>query len=452
MFPLKQVCISPHIGGGQSGILALRQGLTLKLPWETPQIKDTVSVLLAILGITITSGVCYLTLCQAHPILAYEGDCLSFRSKAEFLTKAEIEQKEYETWKARTDIKYKGFTVQHPARGIIHVKTTKRINGKPIKLNIVEINPKANSNLQIKPKTASSGALNRKASIRNIANVENSIVAINGGYFKPQTGVPLGTLVIDKNVLTGPIYNRVALGINSNGTFSMERSSIDITIKGKKRGIKADNINQPRMLSTYTLVYTEKWGTMTPPAPKYGMAAAVKDGVVINYGYGAVEIPKGGFAIVGPKQNIEPLLNEKNINMDIKFAEAFKGSEHIIGGGPYLVKNGQMYVDINDQKFGAINGKNPRTAIGYTKNNELIIVTVDGREENSVGMTLWEISRVMKDLGCEYAMNLDGGGSSVIYVKGRIENTPAYREGIAISNAIVVNEIKPAETIANADI
>ena len=66
-------------------------------------------------------------------------------------------------------------------------------------------------------------------------------------------------------------------------------------------------------------------------------------------------------------------------------------------------------------------------------------------------MTLWEISRLMKDLGCKYAMNLDGGGSSVIYVKGKIENTPAYREGIAISNAIVVNETpdETADTIAN---
>ena len=46
-------------------------------------------------------------------------------------------------------------------------------------------------------------------------------------------------------------------------------------------------------------------------------------------------------------------------------------------------------------------------------------------------------------------MNLDGGGSSVIYVKGKIENRPAYKEGIAISNAIVVNEIQAeAETIA----
>ncbi len=462
MRPLKEIFISPHPEGG---IVALRLKIAPRLwgrPISLPNLKDVVSLLCTVIGITFISGVCYLTLCQARPIFAYEGNNdilaqttpnaaarLSFKAKPQTLTKEQIEENEYYRWKIHTDFKYKGKLVSYPARGIIHVKMTKWVNNRPVKINIVEINQKANSSLTVKPKTAAPVYLNNKASIRNIANVENSIIAINGGYFKPQTGVPLGTLVIDKNVLTGPIYNRVALGINPDNTFSMDKSTIDITIKGKKTTVKADNINQPRMLSTYTIVYTDKWGKFTPPAPKYGMSVSIKDGEIINFNYGSIEIPNGGFAIVGPKQNIEQLLGEKNIKMDIKFPDAFKDSEHIIGGGPYLVKNGEMYVDIAEQKFGAINGKNPRSAIGYTQNNELIIVTVDGREEASVGMTLWEISRLMKDLGCVYAMNLDGGGSSVIYVKGKIENSPAYKEGIAISNAIVVNENQNVEVASN---
>ena len=260
-----------------------------------------------------------MTLCQAHPIFAYEGNVntggitsasigrFAFKAKAETPSKAEIEQSEYYRWKTHTDLKYKGQLISRPAQGVIHVKVTKWINNRPVRINIVEINKKANSKLEIKPKTAGTMYLNNKASIRTIAQTENSIVAINGGYFKPQTGVPLGTLVIDKNVLTGPIYNRVALGINPDNSYSMDKSKINITINGRKTEIKADNINQPRMLSTYTLVYTDKWGKITPPAPKYGMAISVKDGEILNFGYGSVEIPKGGFAVVGPKQNIEPL-------------------------------------------------------------------------------------------------------------------------------------------------
>lgn len=446
MFPLKTAYISPHLGGGIPGALSL-QGLKEKL--MQTDTEDIISSIFTIFVIAILSGVCYMALCQAHPILAYEGDnYLSFRTKADFLSKEEIEQREFESWLKRTDEKYKGYTISRPAKGIVHVKMTKRINSRPVKLNVIEISQKANSKIQIKPRTASSKALNSRTNIRNIAGIENSVVAINGGYFKPQTGVPLGTLVIDKNVLTGPIYNRVALGINSDNTFSMDKSIIDITIGGKRAKIKADNINQPRMLSTYTIVYTDKWGKTTPPAPKYGIAVSIKDGKVLNQSYGSVEIPIGGFGIVGPKQNIAQILDEKNIKLDIKFTEAFDKSEHIIGGGPYLVKGGETYVDISEQKFGAINGRNPRTAIGYTKNNELIIVIADGREETSIGMTLWEVAKVMKDLGCEYAMNLDGGSSSVVYVKGKIENSPPYKEGIPISNAIVVNEIIP-DTVAN---
>ena len=104
-----------------------------------PRGKDIISVLLAILGITITSGVCYMTLCQAHPIFASEGQHFSLITKAEFLTAAQIEEKEYEAWLNRTNIKYKGLITSRPAKGIIHVKTKRWINGKPIKVNIVEI-------------------------------------------------------------------------------------------------------------------------------------------------------------------------------------------------------------------------------------------------------------------------------------------------------------------------
>ena len=46
----------------------------------------------------------------------------------------------------------------------------------------------------------------------------------------------------------------------------------------------------------------------------------------------------------------------------------------------------------------------------------------------------------MKNLGCEYAMNFDGGSSSALYVKGHIVNSAHNKEGVAISNALIVSE------------
>ena len=63
-----------------------------------------------------------------------------------------------------------------------------------------------------------------------------------------------------------------------------------------------------------------------------------------------------------------------------------------------------------------------------------------GREKDSIGMTLYETATLMKDFGCIWAMNLDGGGSSVMLVKGEIANSPNIKGGIAISNALVITE------------
>lgn len=92
------------------------------------------------------------------------------------------------------------------------------------------------------------------------------------------------------------------------------------------------------------------------------------------------------------------------------------------------------------QKLGSIGGKNPRSAIGYTEDNNLILVAVDGREGSSVGMTLMQLANFMKSAGCVNAMNLDGGGSTVMYVDGKVVNNPQVKGGIALSNAIVLSK------------
>ena len=92
------------------------------------------------------------------------------------------------------------------------------------------------------------------------------------------------------------------------------------------------------------------------------------------------------------------------------------------------------------QKLGSIGGRNPRTAIGYTKDNDLILITADGREGSSIGLTLTELANLLKGLGCVNAINLDGGGSTVMYVKGQIVNRPHQPGGIALSNALVISK------------
>jgi len=94
-----------------------------------------------------------------------------------------------------------------------------------------------------------------------------------------------------------------------------------------------------------------------------------------------------------------------------------------VGGGPVLVKDGNICITNNTElKFtgAAINDKHPRTAMGYTRDNKLIILAIEGRNPGiAEGATLMQAAQILADLGCLEALNLDGGGSSCLLVNGK---------------------------------
>ena len=336
--------------------------------------------------------------------------------------------------------KYPKAVIADVTDGVKHIKLTKYYNGRPIRINVVEIDFKLANNLEITPVLSSNSTLKSRKTISTIAKNNDAIVALNGTYFKPQSGVPLGTLMINKKMYTGPIYDRVALGIFDDG-FDIARVQLNASIKGSGKTVKVDNINQPRMLSTHVLVYTPQWGKYSPAAPKYGVGLQVIDNKITKASANAVEIPQNGFVISGPKSILYALLEKKDVKLSLNTIPDWQGVKHIISGGPYLVKNGEVYVDMTAQKLGAIGGRNPRSAIGYTSDNNIILVAVDGREGSSIGMTLMELANFMQSIGCVGAINLDGGGSTVMYVNGKVVNNPQMKGGIPLSNAVVLTKI-----------
>ena len=335
--------------------------------------------------------------------------------------------------------------------GVKHIKLTNYYNGRSVRINIIEADLKIANNLELTPALSTSDKLQSRRTISTIAKSKNAIAAVNGTYFKFQSGVPLGTLMINEKVYTGPVYDRVALGIFDNG-FDVARVQLNANIKGSGAKVKVDNVNQPRMLSTHVLVYTPEWGKTSPYAPKYGMSLRVADGKITKASANPLDIPQNGYVISGPKKLLQPLLKNKDVDLTIKTIPEWKNVKHIISGGPYLVKNGEVFVDMTAQKLCAIGGRNPRTAVGYTSDNNLILLTADGREGSSIGMTLMELARFMQSLGCIGAINLDGGGSTVMYVNGSVVNKPQMKGGIPLSNALVLSVKEPENNDSNTEI
>jgi exopolysaccharide biosynthesis protein len=81
----------------------------------------------------------------------------------------------------------------------------------------------------------------------------------------------------------------------------------------------------------------------------------------------------------------------------------------------------------------------PRTAVGLSKDRRrLLLVVADGRRDDVPGLTLPELAGLMTELGACTAVNLDGGGSSALWVGGRIVNRPSDGFERPVANHIAV--------------
>jgi hypothetical protein len=113
-----------------------------------------------------------------------------------------------------------------------------------------------------------------------------------------------------------------------------------------------------------------------------------------------------------------------------------------VGGGPVLVQNGEISISNNEEmKFAgkAIDDKHPRSAMGYTKDNKLIFLAIEGRFPGKAeGATLTQTAQLLKDIGCIEALNLDGGGSSCLLINGKETITPSDKTGQRAVPAVFV--------------
>jgi hypothetical protein len=107
------------------------------------------------------------------------------------------------------------------------------------------------------------------------------------------------------------------------------------------------------------------------------------------------------------------------------------GSTSAIGGGPALVRGHQPLT------FHGLQPRHPRTAIGWNK-DYFFLVEVDGRQRDSVGMSFPELADYMVKIGCDEALNLDGGGSATLWAYGTVMNNPSEGHERPAANALVV--------------
>ena len=129
-----------------------------------------------------------------------------------------------------------------------------------------------------------------------------------------------------------------------------------------------------------------------------------------------------------------------------RLAERSWSDSNIMTAGPMLIRDGALVPMRDDKTF--VTSRHNRTAVGVTADGTVLLVTLDGRMKESQGMSLQDFQRLLHYLGCCDALNLDGGGSTTMYVKGMphdgIVNRPTdngkfdFKGERGVSNCVII--------------
>lgn len=299
-----------------------------------------------------------------------------------------------------------------------------------------------------------------RETISSLAGRKRALVAVNCDFF-PFTGDPLGVCVVDGELVSEPDHNRVAVAVTKSPGIFFDNPILSAALTLRSGIVRQiDGINRDRA-TNQVVVYTPTFGSSTRTKHKGTEVTLASTDLPVRIGKplaltvievrtDAVDtpIPPGGMVISagGPaawflKENLKAG-DALTVRFDIKSAcgADWTQVEQAASGGPWLLKDGKEFIDYVAQGFSASfsTTRHPRTALSLTSDGKLLIVTVDGRQTISRGISLPDLAALMKRLGAVSAINLDGGGSTTLSIRGAVANTPS--EGIErpVANALLV--------------
>lgn len=293
----------------------------------------------------------------------------------------------------------------------------------------------------------------------SIAARYGAIAAINAGFFKIgglYNGDATGLLQIDNVIYSESFGGRVALMIDNRSDktdVSIERINVNYSVKINNKVFEL-GVNRQRGENDVVLFKPEFHRTTL--TDNKGVELIIRRNRVaqIINNKGSNIIPSNGYVISASGTKRDEILSLVKIGTKADIAlfssspdnplpnTAFGRAEDVIGGVPQLIRNGGIEINWEREKSSKafVETKHPRTAVAKLRDGKFLMITVDGRQPNhSVGVDLNELADLLLELGAVDAMNLDGGGSTTMFLDGKVVNKPSDKEGErSVSDAILV--------------
>lgn len=303
-----------------------------------------------------------------------------------------------------------------------------------------------------------SGGSDKLETVINMAKgEENTVAAINGDFFsryKDDQNFSLGLEIKDGTLLQSHINSNMAAGfVKDNAlTFSYIDFKGSVTSPDGTR-MPLAHINKPTDYYGALLMYTPEYnGSVSPFLPEGITAVTVTENTVTAKGIslgGTIPIPENGY-ILAIDDNMTPFLEYKfnigdKVETEIEATPTLGDIETAFGGGTLLLKDGKK-TEITHN----VSGNNPRSVIGTNSDGTVIyMITVDGRQAESRGVSLDVLADICIEMGCENAINLDGGGSTAMVgatlEKGELHYINSPTENRKVINALAITSTAERE-------
>ncbi|MEB3224159.1 MAG: phosphodiester glycosidase family protein [Candidatus Sericytochromatia bacterium] len=337
---------------------------------------------------------------------------------------------------------YEVTTVRELAPGVAYEQRRKADADGPLVAHVLRLDPRV-PGLEVQPVIARDGFAARET-VSSMARRRGAVAAINGSYFSPRTGEPLGLLMVNGELVSAPLFHRSAVALGGL------RPKIGATALGFRLALPTgetydlDGLNQPRGLNRLVL-YTSRYGPRTATAAGGREWVLDRQGVVLASGEADSPIPADGRVLSAHGQAADWLAKRlkpgTRVKLTMPLAEQWPEARHVVGGGPLLLERGNVRITAEREQFrpDVALGRAPRTALGITADGSLLLVAVDGRQpRHSLGLTLEGLAQLLRSLGAAEALNLDGGGSTVMTVGDTPVSRPSDGTERPVNNALLV--------------
>lgn len=348
-------------------------------------------------------------------------------------------------------------------KGVTFYHFRLRFEQGPVHLYMLEVSPE--SGYTIRPVLAND-RIGSLAPVENLARQVSAVAAINGGFFDTGASrLPVGLIKIDHRTVFEQFLPRPVLGIDATGGIHFAAFELHSMLYSPEQGAELPLFGYNRRrkygeIVAYSSEYgvatgTNKWGLefilkrVSPRSAKGGEENFVGEKYLIIGENSHNTAIAGDELIVSLHSNairrhsdlLKGIYLGAEVEVRTNLPEGWERYPHLLGGGPMLVEEGQYVLDYKRERFsGALSTATARTAVGLTRNGKIALIVIDsGSSDYSVGATWHQLAIVGRDfLNAEYLMGFDGGGSSTMYVSGRVANRPQGGVPRSIANILAV--------------